>query len=104
MAAVTKKFRDNYEFWIARKLDLGEFTRDEADELKAMIRQDLTEGPDQLREGLTVIIAEGVVMPATIDDHLERYRLWDEFFEVECGEMRDAVRKSATGINARIRA
>ena len=95
MATVTKKFRDNYEFWIAHKLATAQFSADEAAELKGMIRKDLTEGPDQLRAGVSVIIAAGVEMPASIDDHLERYRLWDEFFEVECDEIRDEMRLAA---------
>ena len=87
MAAVTKRFRDNYDFWISHKIKSGEFSEEEAKELKGMIRQDLIEGSDQLREGLEIITAAGVKMPATIDDHLERYKLWDEFFEVECQEI-----------------
>lgn len=104
MATVTKRFRDNYDFWMARKLDKGEFTRDEAGELKDMIRKDLTEGPDQLRAGLEIITAAGVPMPATIDDHLERYRLWDDFFTAEVGEMRQGAKGDARGINERVRA
>lgn len=107
MATVTKAFRDNYEYWITHKLEAGEFTKQQADELKTMIRKDLTEGPDQLREGLKIIIAAGVEVPSTIDDHLERYKAWDDFFSVECAEIR--FRKtgqtgSEIGINDRIRA
>ena len=100
MAKVTKEFKDNYDFWIARKIEGGEFTKPEADELKVMIRKDLTEGPDQLRAGIAVITAAGIEMPVTIDDHEERFRLWDAFFSVECQEMRCG---SASGINPRIR-
>ena len=102
MATVTKKFRDNYENWIANKMAAGEFSQQEAAELKEMIRKDLTEGPDQLREGLEIITAAGVTMPATIDDHLERYRLWDSFFESENQEIQSS--KSVAGINDRIKA
>ena len=105
MATVTKRFRDNYDFWISHKIKSGEFSEEEAKELKAMIRKDLTEGPDQLREGLEIILAAGVKMPATIDDHLERYKLWDEFFEVECQEIQAGISSQmAIGINDRIRA
>lgn len=104
MASVTKRFRDNYEFWMAHKLSTGEFDQEQADELKSMIRKDLIDGPDQLREGLTVIIAAGVTVPATIDDHLERYKLWDDFFAVECAEIRQVSSGSESGINDRIRA
>ena len=102
MATVTKKFRDNYENWISHKLATGQFSQEESKELKAMIRKDLTEGPDQLREGLEIITAAGIPMPATIDYHLERYRLWDSFFESECQEIQSS--KSVVGINDRIRA
>ena len=88
MATVTKEFKVNYDFWISRKLASGEFTPEEAEELKVMIRTDLTPGPDQLRESLN-----------PIDDHEARYKIWSDFFSVECGEMRSA----AEGINHRIR-
>ena len=105
MATVTKKFRDNYENWISHKIKSGEFSEEEAKELKGMIRQDLIEGPDQIREGLEIIVAAGLTMPATIDDHLERYKLWDEFFEVECQEIQaEKSGRSAHGINDRIKA
>ena len=100
MATVTARFKDNYEFWSAHKVASKEFTQDEMDGLKAMIRTDLTKGPDQLREGLEVINAAGVPMPATIDDHEERYRLWDRYFAEEC----EAIRANqSAGINQRIR-
>ena len=106
MATVTKAFRDNYDYWITHKLEIGEFTNKQADDLKDMIRKDLTDGPDQLREGLKIIIASGVEVPATIDDHLERYKAWDDFFSVECTEIRfikTGKTGSEIGINDRIR-
>ena len=103
-ATVTKRFRDNYEFWISHKLQVGEFSEEEAKELTGMIRQDLIEGPDQLREGLEIIVAAGLTMPATIDDHMERYRLWDGFFESECQEIQaETSSRMVVGINDRIR-
>lgn len=86
MATVKRKFRDNFECWAAYRLSSGEFSQAEMDALKEMLRIDLAPGPDQLRAGLKVILAAGVEVPATIDDHEERYRLWDEFFsdEAEC--------------------
>ena len=97
MAKVTKEFKENYDFWIARKIEESEFTVSEADELKVMVRKDLTPGPDQLRAGVSIITAAGVEMPATIDDHEERFRLWDAFFSAECREMlaRKAVGRKA---------
>lgn len=89
MATVTRKFRDDFECWAADRIARGQFTQAEMTEFKDMLRRDLTPGPDQLREGLTVIIAAGVEVPATIDDHEERYRLWADFFAVEAEAIRD---------------
>lgn len=55
---------------------------------RVMIRKDLTPGKDQLRQ-------------FAIDDHEERFKLWDHFFAAECEEIRSG---SLHGINARIRA
>ena len=87
MATVTKAFKENYELWIANRIECGEFTESDADEWRVMIRKDLTPGPDQFRE-------------LAIDDHEERFKLWDHFFAAECAEIRSG---SVIGINARIR-
>lgn len=92
MATVTRKFRDEFECWAADRLAKGEFTPADMEEFKEMLRQDLTPGPDQLRKGLTVIIAAGIEVPASIDDHEERYRFWSEFFAIEA----EAIRNSNT--------
>lgn len=91
MATVTRAFRNDFECWAADRLASGTFSQAEMDEFKDMLRRDLTPGPDQLREGLTVIIASGVEVPATIDDHNERYRLWAEYFAIEA----EAIRSKA---------
>lgn len=83
MATVTRKFRDDFETWAAHQLAIGNFTAEDMAEFKAALRRDLAPGPDQLREGLTVIIAAGVEVSAAIDDHEQRYRLWADFFAVE---------------------
>ena len=83
MATVTRKFRDDFEAWAARRLATGEWTEAEMSDFKEMLRRELTPGPDQLRAGLVVIVAAGVEMPAAIDDHEERYRLWAEYFAAE---------------------
>lgn len=93
MATVTRKFRDDFETWAADRLARGEFTEADMAELKDLLRRDLTPGPDQLREGLTVIIAAGVEVPATIDDHEERYRLWADYFSVEAEAIRNPQEK-----------
>ena len=87
MATVTKAFKENYDFWIANRVESGEFTPADAEELRVMIRKDLTPGPDQFRQ-------------FAIDDHEERFKLWDDFFAAECAE----IRCGSAGINARIRA
>lgn len=93
MATVTRKFRDDFEFWAADRLARGAFTETDMAEFKDMLRRDLAPGPDQLRAGLTVIIAAGVEVPATIDDHEERYRLWSEYFAVEAESIRNLKEK-----------
>lgn len=95
MATVTRKFRDDFECWAADRLAKGEFTEGDMAEFKEMLRRDLVPGPDQLREGLTVIIASGVEVAATIDDHEERYRLWADFFAVEAEAIRRIQQKAA---------
>lgn len=95
MATVTRKFRDDFEEWSTHKLAKGEFTEAEIEGLKDMLRRDLAPGPDQLREGLTVIIAAGVEVPATIDDHEERYRLWADYFAAEVEAIRNLWRAAA---------
>lgn len=89
MATVSRKFRDDFECWAADRLARSQFSKAEMDEFKEMLRRDLTPGPDLLREGLTVFIASGVEVPATIDDHEERYRLWSDYFAVEAEVIRN---------------
>lgn len=89
MATVTRKFRDDFDLWATDRLAKGEFTEGDMAEFKDLLRRDLAPGPDQLREGLTVIIASGVEVPATIDDHEERYRFWADFFAVEAEAIRN---------------
>lgn len=91
MATVTRKFRDDFECWAGNRIATGAFSETEMDDFKEMLRGDLMPGPDQLREGLTVIIAAGVEIPATIEDHNERYRLWAEYFATEA----EAIRSQA---------
>lgn len=88
MATVTRKFRDDFECWAADRLTRGQFTEADMAEFKDALRIDLTPGPDQLREGLTVIIAAGVEVPAAIDDHEDRYRLWADYFASEAEAIR----------------
>lgn len=89
MATVTRKFRDDFDTWAADRLLKGEFTPADMAEFKDHLRRDLTPGPDQLREGLTIIIAAGVEVPATVDDHERRYALWADYFDVEAEAIRN---------------
>lgn len=89
MATVTRKFRDDFDTWAADRLTRGHFTETDMAEFKDMLRRDLIPGTDQLRAGLKVIIANGVEVPATIDDHEERYQLWSEYFAVESEAIRN---------------
>ena len=95
MATVTRKFRDDFDTWAADRLAKGEFTPADMNEFEDMLRRDLTPGPDQLREGLTIIIAAGVEVPATIDDHERRYQLWADYFAVEAEAIRVLQKKAA---------
>jgi len=95
MATVTKRFKDDFETWAADRLARGQFTPTDMGEFKDMLRRDLTPGPDQLREGLTVIVAAGVEVPATIDDHNERYRMWAEYFAAEAEAIRTLQGRAA---------
>lgn len=92
MATVTKKFRDDFETWAASRIARGEFTSADMADFKDMLCRDLEPGADQLRHGVAVILAAGVEIPAAIDDHEERYRLWAEYFATEAEAIRAAER------------
>lgn len=83
MAIVSKKFRDDFNTWAAYRTAKGDWTESEIDEFKETLRADLAPGPDHLRAGLSVTLAAGVMMPATIDDHVERYQMWSDYFDCE---------------------
>lgn len=93
MATVTRKFRDDFECWAADRIARGEFSVDDMADFKDLLRRDLAPGPDQLRAGLMVIIAAGVEVPAAIDDHEARYRLWADYFDVEAEAIRNLKEK-----------
>ena len=95
MATVTRKFRDDFDTWAADQVRKGEFTPADMDEFKEMVRRDLMPGPDQLREGLTVIIAAGVEVSAAIDDYERRYQLWADYFAAEAEAIMALQRRAA---------
>lgn len=77
---VTKQFKEDFETWSAERIKFGDFTTQEMDEFKAMLRKDLAPGKDQLREGLEVINAAGVKVPAMIDNYEDRIKAWTDYF------------------------
>ena len=83
MATVTRKFRDDFDAWAANRTETGEWSEADIEKFKVMLRHDLAPGEDQLRAGLKIILTAGVEMPATINDHDERYRLWADYFAAE---------------------
>lgn len=83
MATVTRKFKANFLTFAAHRVATGQWSDDDVAELQESVRADLSPGPDLQRAGLVFVLASGVEIPAAIDDHEERYRLWDEFFEAE---------------------
>ena len=94
MATVSRRFRDNFETFSAHRMETGEFTGEDVAELKRLIKIDVDPGPDQLRKECYFLNASGVKIPATIDDHEERYRYWAEFFEAEVADI-ELQRKAA---------
>lgn len=74
MAMVSKQFKANFDEWIKKQVKEGSYTESDVVELKEIIKADLSPGPDMLR-GIKV----------KIDDHKERYKLWDDFFREELG-------------------
>jgi hypothetical protein len=93
MATVTRKFKDDFETWAAHRIEAGDWTPAEMEEFRGTIRQDLAPGPDLLRAGLVVIVG-GVEVPAAIEDHEERYRLWADFFAAEADSIRNLTIRS----------
>lgn len=97
MAAVTvtKQFKEDFDTWAADRLKWGDFTDEEMTEFKAMLRKDMAPGPDQLREGLTLITAAGVAVPAMIDNHEDRIKAWTDYFSVCATEIRARYKVAA---------
>lgn len=81
---VSRKFKSDFDTFVADRIGTGAFTHSDADDLKEIIRKDLTPGTDQNRKGVDCLMVDGVMVPATIDDAEDRIRLWYEFFEEEC--------------------
>ncbi len=95
MAIVTKRFRDNFETFAAHRVASGEFTAEEMEGLRDLVRKDLQPGPDQIRGAVDCLEIAGVKVPARIDDVEDRYRLWDEFFAAEAEDIQIQNRLAA---------
>ena len=85
---VTKQFKEDFDVWANCRLRHGDFTQDEMTEFKAMLRIDMADGPDQLRQGLTLITAAGVEVPAMIDRVEDRVKCWTDYFSACANEIR----------------
>lgn len=77
----TKEFHTWYAAWEAWKRETG-YTDAEIAEIKNYIRQDMNEGPDILREGLTHL-EDGMVVDSVIPYADVRTRYWLDFFKSE---------------------
>ena len=92
---VSKEFKEDFDTWSNDRLSSKQFTQEEMDEMKGLLRIDFAPGPDQLRQGYEFLNEKGVTIPATIDDHEERYRVWSNYFKAEAEIIRGRMRKSA---------
>ena len=92
---VTKQFKDDFDTWAADRLHFGDFTQQEMDEFKELLRKDMTPGPDQLREGLTFITQAGVEVPAMINNVEDRIKCWADYFAACASEIRARYKVAA---------
>lgn len=95
MATVTRQFKEDFDTWAADRIASGQFTQSEMEEMKGLLRIDFAPGPDQLRAGYSFLNEKGITIPATIDDHEERYRVWSDYFAAEANTIRGTDRKAA---------
>ena len=95
MATVTRQFKEDFDAWAAYKVQHKDFSSQEIEELKALLRIDFAPGPDQLRANYKIISEAGIEVPAAIDNHEERYRVWSVFFADEAEQIRRPLRKAA---------
>lgn len=92
---VTKQFKDDFDTWAEDRLRHRDFTEEDMTEFKAMLRKDMAPGPDQLREGLTVINQAGVEVPAMIDNNEDRIKAWTGYFAACAAEIRARYKVAA---------
>lgn len=91
---VTQKFMEDFKTWESDRLHWKDFTQSEMDGFKDLLRIELRPGPDQIRQGLTVI-EDGKERSANIDDVEERIRMWSNYFAICADEIRARHKKAA---------
>jgi hypothetical protein len=91
---VTKQFKDDFDLWSKDAIQRGEYTEADMTELKGLLRKDFQPGPDQQRDQLEFLTANGVVS-AMIDSYEERIRVWTSFFAAKANEIRAMYRMAA---------
>jgi hypothetical protein len=85
---VTKQFKDNFDIWANFVVDRGEWSQEEIEGFKQLLREyELADGPDRLRDDLVHYTPEGTEKPSAINDPKERYRYWDRFFAQKAAEI-----------------
>lgn len=85
---VTKQFKEDFDTWASNRIKFGDFTEEDMSEFKAMLRKDMAPGKDQLREGLEIITAAGITIPAMIDNYEDRIKCWAGYFSACASEIR----------------
>lgn len=100
---VTKEFKDNFDLWAADVVDRKEWTAEQIEGLKDVMRKhELADGPDTLRDTLVHYTPEGVEQPSAINDPKERFRYWNDFFAAKAAEIR-FLQAMAAGAELRVR-
>lgn len=85
---VTKQFKEDFDTWAENAIRFGDFTKEDMVEFKEMLRIDMKPGPDQLRQGLELITAAGVAIPAMIDNYEDRIKCWTDYFALKAKAIR----------------
>lgn len=100
---VTRQFKENFDLWAEEAVSSGDWTQDQMDGLKEIMRKhELADGPDTMRDTLVNYTPEGVELPAAINDPKDRFDYWDKFFASKAAEIRSRQAMSA-GIALRIK-
>lgn len=93
---VTKQFKDDYDYVTAYWVSSNEWTQEEVDGLKELMRKfELADGPDRLRDDLVHYTAEGVEKPSAINDPKDRYKLWADWFADEARQIKSIFKAAA---------